>query len=325
MSEQSKSARAAMRDKARRLTRAGDNGKVDASDYTPGKAMNADKKTGLRPVSPRTYKLGGKVQGDRGPRRADKTSRSGKKEGGGIGALDVLMPLVPLGKRAVDGGKGLKGGGRAERKDGGKVADAIVNRNVKEANAEKFGKPHIGGLKKGGRAEKCGGGPTARKDGGSVAGGERPTGDRIPRKDGGSTEKMVPISDRKRAIAADVKAATRPADPDQKTYRPERASGGRTKGKTNINIIVNPNKAENDKPPMPGPIPAPPPPPMPPPPPPPPGPPPGGPGAPPMPPPSMMAGAGGPPPMRARGGRLGANKIGGAGGGLGRLEKANMR
>lgn len=288
MSEASKNARAAMRAKAKRLSSERSPDKVDASDWKQETNMNANKKTGMRPVSPRTYKHGGKVQGDRGPRRADKAARSANP------------PEV----------------------------DAKVNRNVKAANAEKFGQPHIGGLKKGGAVEKCGGGAmktggrAERKSGGSVAGGERPEGGRVPRKDGGSTEKMVPISDRKRAIAADVKAATRPADPDAKTYRAERASGGRTKGKTNINIIVNPNKAENDKPPVPGPVmpPPPPPPPMPPP------APPGGPGAPPMPPPSMMAGAGGPPPpMRARGGRLGANKIGGAGGGLGRLEKANLR
>lgn len=316
MSEASKSARAAMRAKARRLTGGGNSGKVDASDYDQPTNMKADKKTGMRPVSPRTYKLGGKVQGDRGPRRSDKAPR-------------------------------------------GNIANEISTRDTKKANAEKFGKPHIGGMKKGGAAHsdaaedkamikkmvkapalkrdaKCSGGRMTRadggktdkpadtssgqgydpvavnkeiakdkriggkeasqihrllkgryKDGGSVAGGERPTGDRIPRN-----------------------------------------TGGRAKGKTNINIIVNPNKAGDDKPPMPGPVPAPPPPPPPPMPPPPPPMPPAGPppGAPPhMPPPSMMAGAGGPPPMRARGGRLGMNKIGGAGGGLGRLEKANMR
>lgn len=299
MSEASRSARAAMRDKARRLTSSNGSGRVDASDYDQPTNMKADKKTGMRPVSPRTYKLGGRIQGDRGPKRSDKAPR-------------------------------------------GNIANEIVNRDVKKANAEKFGSPHVGGMKKGGAAHgdaaedkamikkmvkapalkrdaKCNGGPmrkqsggaipgdaptrgadqggtatatsrgkVPKKAGGSVAGGERPTGDRIPRK-----------------------------------------TGGRAKGKTNINIIVNPNKADNDKPPVPGPVPAPPPPPVMPPPPPPPmapaGPPPGAP-PPNMPPPSMMAGHGGPPPpMRARGGRLGMNKIGGAGGGLGRLEKANMR
>lgn len=353
MSEASKSARAAMRAKARRLTGGGNSGKVDASDYVQPTNLNSTKKTGMRPVSPRAYKLGGRIQGDRGPRRADKSSR-------------------------------------------GNVADEISTRDTKQANRDKFGSPHVGGMKKGGKVHddaaedkamikkmvkpsvlkrdaKCSGGRMGRadggktdkpadtgsgqgydpvavnkeiakdkriggkeasqihrllkgryKDGGSVAGGERPTGDRIPRKDGG---KMVPLTGKQRDIASNVKEATRPPG-DYKTARLPRNTGGRTKGKTNINIIVNPNKADSDKPPVPGPVPAPPPPmpaPTPPPPPmPPAGPPPGAP-PPHMPPPSMMAGAGGPPPMRARGGRLGMNKIGGAGGGLGRLEKANLR
>ena len=288
MSEASKKARSAMRDKARRMTAAGDGKKVDASDWTPPAAMKADKKTGMRPVSPRTYKLGGRVQGDRGPKRPDKAPR-------------------------------------------GNVANEISTRDTKQANRDKFGSPHIGGMKKGGAAHddtkqdkalikkmvkpsvlkrdaKCGGGrmangggisgdaptqgyekdksatdanrgKTGKKVGGSVAGGERPEGGRIPRQ-----------------------------------------SGGRTKGKTNINIIVNPTKPDQNAVPPSGPV-RPPPPPMLTPPPPPMAPPPGAP-PPNMPPPSMMAG---PPPMRARGGRLGMNKIGGAGGGLGRLEKANLR
>jgi len=377
MSEQSKSARAAMRAKAKRLTSGGGNGKVDASDYTQPTDMNASKKTGMRPVSPRTYKLGGRVQGDRGPRRGDKKPR-------------------------------------------GNVADEISTRDTKQANRDKFGSPHVGGMKKGGAAHddaaedkamikkmvrpsamkrdaKCGGGAMGRADGGkapdpkpsdsgqgydpvavnkeiakdkriggkeaaqihrllkgryksggSVAGGERPTGDRIPRADGGRNQasdnfkgglstkgldwKKHPSGDgyawydgRKQmsGMFGDKADATKAAITLKE--RSARASGGRTKGKTNINIIVNPSKAQNDQPPVPGPV-RPPPPPMPaaPPPPPPQGSPPGGP-PPSMPPPSMMAGMGGPPSMRARGGRLGMNKIGGAGGGLGRLEKANMR
>lgn len=357
MSEQSKSARAAMRAKARRLTGGGNSGKVDASDYVQPTDMNSTKKTGMRPISPRAYKLGGRIQGDRGPRRADKKSRGNvadeistrdtkqanrdkfgsphvggmkkggrtrKEGGGGVGVLEMISPIA-MGKKLIEGGGSRDDGASAHskavknsqmRKRGGKVHDdaaedkAMIKKMVKPSVLKRDAKCGGGAMNKGGRAEKQSGGaipgdaPTqgyekgksatdasrgkvGKLRGGSVAGGERPTGDRIPRN-----------------------------------------TGGRAKGKTNINIIVNPNKADNDKPPMPGPVPAPPPPPMPPPPPPPPpmppaGPPPGGP-PPHMPPPSMMAGAGGPP-MRARGGRLGMNKIGGAGGGLGRLEKANMR
>ena len=124
MSEMAKAARAAMKQKAKRLT-TDPHKKVDASSWEPEEPMNTGAKTGLRPVSPRAFKRGGKV---------------GMK---------------------AEGSEGMKHAGRKARKEGGKVrsmADAMVNRNVKEANASEFGRPHIGGLKKGGRAGKMDGG-----------------------------------------------------------------------------------------------------------------------------------------------------------------------
>ena len=121
-----KSIRAARQAKAKRLGSSGDpKTKVDSSSWTPPEMMNTEAKTGLRPVSRRAYKRGGKVgmeaEGSCGPTRAD----------------------------------------RKPRKSGGEARQWIaekVNRNVKEANAE-LGKPHIGGLKKGGRAKREDGGP----------------------------------------------------------------------------------------------------------------------------------------------------------------------
>ena len=126
MSETSaKSIRAAREAKAKRLGSAGDpKQKVDASSWTPPEMMNTNAKTGLRPVSRRQFKRGGKVgmeaEGSCGPTRADRKPR--------------------------------KSGGEAKAR----VA-AKINRDVKEANAE-LGKPHIGGMKKGGRAERQVGG-----------------------------------------------------------------------------------------------------------------------------------------------------------------------
>lgn len=126
MYAQAKSARAAMKAKARRL--AGEKtGKVDASDYTIPNDMKADVKTGMRPVSKRAYKRGGKVgmeaKGEKAVTRADRTPR---KDGGRLVARDI--------------------------------AEAKVNRNVKDANELREGQKHIGGLKRGGRAGKMGGG-----------------------------------------------------------------------------------------------------------------------------------------------------------------------
>jgi len=126
MSETSaKSIRAAREAKAKRLGSAGDpKQKVDASTWTPPEMMNTNAKTGLRPVSRRAFKRGGKVgmeaEGSCGPTRADRKPR--------------------------------KSGGEAKA-----WMAAKINRDVKEANAE-LGKPHVGGMKKGGRAKRQTGG-----------------------------------------------------------------------------------------------------------------------------------------------------------------------
>jgi hypothetical protein len=111
-----KASRAASAKKAKMLT-ADPHKKVDASSWTPPEALDAGVKTGLRPVSPRAYKRGGKVvakaEGQKQKVRADRKAR--------------------------------KSGGRALS------ADSLINRDVKEANESREGKKHIGGMKKGGK------------------------------------------------------------------------------------------------------------------------------------------------------------------------------
>ena len=122
MYEMAKKAREAMRGKAKRLAGEKDQ-KVDSSDFTPAAPLNADVKTGMRPISKQGYKRGGKI--------------AGKK-------MEVHA-------------------GRKPRKSGGRAitADSLINRDQKEANEDREGKKHIGGMKKGGRTGKAmGGGPT---------------------------------------------------------------------------------------------------------------------------------------------------------------------
>tara|TARA_R110000868_G_scaffold74313_5_gene214850 strand:+ start:3005 stop:4348 length:1344 start_codon:yes stop_codon:yes gene_type:complete len=118
-----KSLREAMKEKAKRLSGATSE-KVDASTFTPAEPLNADVKTGARPISRRAFKVGGKV----------------------------------------DGAEAMTHAGRTPRKSGGKTeyANALVNRNVKDANEEREGKKHIGGFKKGGRTGKMDGGEMTR-------------------------------------------------------------------------------------------------------------------------------------------------------------------
>ncbi len=128
--EYRKQAKKAMNDKITRLT-APLKGTVDASGWEAYDLLDGDVKTGLRPVSRRAYKKGGKVD------------------------------AKPEGKMC---------GGRADRKtrkSGGKAltADSFINRNVKEANEEREGKKHIGGMKSGGRAKKADGGAMPAAEG----------------------------------------------------------------------------------------------------------------------------------------------------------------
>jgi hypothetical protein len=112
-----------MKQKAKRLCGATSE-KVDASTFTPAEPLNADVKTGARPVSRRAFKVGGKVAG----------------------------------------AEAMTHAGRTPRKSGGKTeyANALVNRNVKDANEEREGIKHVGGFKKGGRTAKQVGGDLTR-------------------------------------------------------------------------------------------------------------------------------------------------------------------
>lgn len=112
-----------MKQKAKRLCGATSE-KVDASTFTPAEPLNADVKTGARPISRRAFKVGGKVHG----------------------------------------AEAMTHAGRTPRKSGGKTeyANALVNRNVKDANEEREGIKHVGGFKKGGRTAKQVGGDLTR-------------------------------------------------------------------------------------------------------------------------------------------------------------------
>ena len=113
-----KKLRDAMKSKiARLISRADPKAKVDASGYTPPDALDADVKTGARPLSRRLFRKGGKVV-------------------------------------AMHGEHAHHHAGRKPRKSGGKAltANSLVNRNVREANEERDGIKHVGAFKRGGKA-----------------------------------------------------------------------------------------------------------------------------------------------------------------------------
>jgi len=115
MYELAKSSRDKMKAKARALAGEKDQ-KVDSSDWSPAEPLNADVKTGMRPVGKvREYKAGGVVT----KARADRKPR--------------------------------KSGGRAVEKE---IGVGMANKDMKAANEQREGKKHIGGMKTGGRAKK---------------------------------------------------------------------------------------------------------------------------------------------------------------------------
>ena len=146
MSEMAKEARSKAREKAERLVR-GHDGPVDASGWKEPLGELGTIQTGPRPVSRQNFKSGGKVAGLAGAMRSDRKPR--------------------------------KAGGRT-------FADALINRDVKEANESREGQKHIGGMARGGHADaaqdkklihsemhkagcncaKCSGGRVERKSGG---------------------------------------------------------------------------------------------------------------------------------------------------------------
>jgi hypothetical protein len=105
-----------MKAKAKRLAEDRPMEKVASADWSAPPMLKAGVKTGMRPVSPRAYKRGGKVDGEHAQKRADRAPR---KAGG-----KAEMPLV----------------------------DRYINRDNKKANEFRDGEKHTGGMKKGGAA-----------------------------------------------------------------------------------------------------------------------------------------------------------------------------
>lgn len=209
-----------MKDKAHRMVNDTPKGAIDASGYKVPGMLNADVQTGMRPVSPRQYKRGGTVSGECGPVRADRKAR---KAGG--------QALTP---------------------------DSYLNRDVKEANQERSGTKHVGGMKSGGAAHSDEmedirllrkvvkpGALKAKERVGKAGGGALDTG--ILGLAGMAANALSKDADKKKgggSVSDGTIQGTRPTG-----GRLARREGGRAgRGKVDVNIVINTKPPETGLP-----------------------------------------------------------------------------
>ena len=180
MSDMSKQARSDMKAKAQRMTSADPHQKVDASSWTPPEDLKAETKTGMRPLSRRQFRRGGKVHGEAKHHPGRKPRASG-----GMTADDYQNRNAKVANEARPEGKdhigGYKHGGRPHkatggnmtsmalpqaftpvaRKSGGKVHDdAAADKKLIHAEMAKHAKGCACKMCSGGRAHKARGGIT---------------------------------------------------------------------------------------------------------------------------------------------------------------------
>jgi hypothetical protein len=212
-----KTLRAAMKDKAKRLA-SSSSAKVDSSTFTPAEPLDSEAKTGMRPISRRAFKTGGKVEGMACAPRADRKPRM---NGGRIGLANTDQRAANderEGKKHVGGFKkggrvGKMGGGVLEPKGEGMLKSSLDHyeplpkrertsmkqtpEQVEEGNRlmreEQRREGDMTRRKHGGKATKASGGAidhTREYDGMPlVDAAKRREGDMTRRKDGGRTAK----------------------------------------------------------------------------------------------------------------------------------------
>lgn len=129
-----KALRAKRNDKARSLIESS-GGKVDSSTWTPDEMLNADAKTGMRPISRRAFKTGGKVEGEKAKGNLSRSPRGFKETVGLANTNQKDANEEREGKKHVGG---FKRGGRTGYQDAGVVSaaelDAVGPRTGGEAS-----------------------------------------------------------------------------------------------------------------------------------------------------------------------------------------------
>ena len=243
-----KTLRAAMKDKAKRLATSS-SAKVDSSTFTPAEPLDTEAKTGMRPISRRAFKTGGKVEGMECAPRADRKPRM---NGGRIGLANTDQRAANDEREGKKHVGGFKSGGRIAKNNGGDAEGGKAGLNhyepLPEPQTNPF-KPSPDQVKKGNAlmqeeqrrqgdmTRRKDGGRTAKKNGGSMQGGSDQNaissagpdeGGREPKKRGGMVEGS------KKDIAEDKMLAKKhgmsmkewEASPEDKKHDKPKKNGG---------------------------------------------------------------------------------------------------
>jgi hypothetical protein len=132
-----KALRAKRNDKARSMIESS-GGKVDSSDFTPAEMLNADVKTGMRPISRRAFKAGGKVEGADAKTNLSRSPRGFKET---VGLANTNQKDANEEREGIKHVGGFKRGGRAGYQTYGAVSaaelDAVGPRTGGEASESK--------------------------------------------------------------------------------------------------------------------------------------------------------------------------------------------
>lgn len=171
-----KALRAKRNDKARSLIESS-GGKVDASTWTPDEPLKADAKTGMRPISRRAFKTGGKVDGEAAKTNLSRTPRGGISEKVGLANTNQKAA-----NEERDGEKhvgGFKRGGRTGKMGGGLLSK---DENYNKTAYDPIDKPEEGSAFKPSKSKIAEGNALMQEE-------QRREGDMTRRKEGGKVDK----------------------------------------------------------------------------------------------------------------------------------------
>lgn len=114
-----KALRAAKNKKAQSMIESS-GGKVDSSTWTPDEMLNADAKTGMRPISRRAFKTGGKVEGAEAKTNLSRAPRGFQEK---VGLANTNQKDANEEREGVKHVGGFKNGGRTGKMGGGLLSN----------------------------------------------------------------------------------------------------------------------------------------------------------------------------------------------------------